>query len=387
MTTAIVLAAGSASRFASSCPESWNGERRKVHLEVEPGLAMWRVSFEKFRAHPEIDSVGIVCARDEQHEFSSANADFIVEGGATRGESCLAGVRAAEGADYVLVHDAARPFLSSELISRVLSATREFGAAIPVLPVVDTVKRGGDIVYETVDRRNLFTAQTPQGSRRDWLLEALEKGIEATDEAAALEAAGRPVYMVPGEAENEKITEFADFARVTARLYAVHPRVGVGYDVHPFSREPERPLMLGGVHFEGEAGLAGHSDGDAVLHAVTDALLGAIGRGDIGELFPDTDERWKGADSRQFVREAGRLVRSEAGEIGSLDVTVLAERPRIGAKREDMRRAIAEELQISESKVNIKATTAEGLGAIGRGEGIAAMAVATVYIRIRRQEN
>lgn len=386
MTTAIILAAGYSSRFARSCPANWKGETRKVHVEIEPRMPMWRLSYEQFRSHPHIESVGIVCRRGEINEFGVVDADFVVEGGKTRRDSCLAGVRAAEGAEYVLVHDAARPFLTSGLISRVLSATSEFGAAIPALPIVDTIKRGNDVARETVDRSELFSAQTPQGSRRDWLLEGLERSESATDEAAALEAIGKQARLVPGEVENGKITEFGDLTRMLTMLYPVHSMTGVGYDVHPFSHEAGRRLMLGGLWFEGEAGLAGHSDADPVLHAITDALLGAVGKGDIGGLFPDTDERWRNADSRVFLREAAGLVRSAGGEIGAIDVTVIAERPRIGQRRQEMRSAIAQELKISESKVNVKATTPEGLGAIGRAEGIAAMAAATVYIRSRRQE-
>jgi 2-C-methyl-D-erythritol 4-phosphate cytidylyltransferase/2-C-methyl-D-erythritol 2,4-cyclodiphosphate synthase len=379
MTTAVILAAGTSVRFSESCPQWWQGERRKVHLEVAPGVPLWRLSFDVFRQHPEIDSIGVVCTPGEEAEFSIA--DFVIPGGETRRDSSLAGVRAAARSKYVLVHDAARPFVSSELVSRVVAATREHGAAIPAVAVSDTVKRGTDVVEETIDRNGLNFAQTPQGSRRDWLVDALERHPGVTDESAALEADGHTVHIVPGDQSNLKVTHFSDFQATLDVVMPLKSVTGFGYDIHPFATDSERKLMLGGVHFEDENGLEGHSDADVVLHAITDAILGAIGEGDIGQLFPDTDPNWKDADSAVFLRQAGDLVRSKGGVIASIDSTVVAEKPKIGEKRKEMRQRIANILGIDQDCVNVKATTNEKLGSIGQGQGIAAFAVATIYVR------
>lgn len=381
MATAVILAAGSSVRFSESCPSWWQGDRRKVHLEVAPGVPLWRLSFDVFRQHPEIDSIGVVCTPGEEAEFSVA--DFVVPGGESRRDSSLAGVKAAGHAKCVLVHDAARPLVSSELVSRVVIATREHGAAIPAVAVSDTVKRGTEFVEETIDRTGLNVAQTPQGSRRDWLIDALEKHPNVTDEAAALEAAGHRVHIVPGDRSNSKITHFSDFQAMLDAVMPMRPVTGFGYDIHQFSTEPARRLMLGGIHFEGENGLEGHSDADVVLHAITDAILGAIGEGDIGQLFPDTDPIWKDADSAVFLREAGNLVQTKGGIIASIDSTVVAEKPKISGKRKEMRQRIAQILGIDQDCVNVKATTNEKLGSIGQGQGIAVFAVATIYVRQR----
>ncbi len=384
MTTAILLAAGSSSRFAATCPSAWPGERRKVHVHLEPSLPLWKVSFKTFRTHPRVDMVGIVCAPGEEHEFDDSDLDFVVRGGETRQQSSINGILAAKGADIVLIHDTARPGATPDLITRVIDATEEFGAAIPALPVVDTLKRATNYVESTIDRAGIFAAQTPQGSRKDWLLDALSQHAHVTDEASALEAAGRKVRVVEGDRFNHKITSFEDFQLMMDQQYSNEILSGIGYDIHRFSSKVGRVLVLGGVRFDGEPGLAGHSDADVVLHAVTDALLGAVSAGDIGQLFPDTDPAWKDADSRHFVREAVRRVSEAGGRVTSLDITILAESPKIGPRREQMREQIAQETGVDVSKINVKATTHEGLGAIGRGEGIAAIAIATVSSRIRR---
>ncbi|HET6644864.1 MAG TPA: 2-C-methyl-D-erythritol 4-phosphate cytidylyltransferase [Fimbriimonadales bacterium] len=362
MAFAVLLAAGSSTRFG----------RDKLRLVIS-GRPLWRLSFDTLANHPEVDGVGIVCREGCEQEFEGAGADFVIPGGKTRAESSLAGVSATPtGAEIVLVHDGARPFLPLGVVSRVISAAKEFGAGIPALPVADTVKRGAEWVEKTVPRAGLFLAQTPQAARRDWLIAALSAAPDATDEAMALENAGRRVRIVEGHAQNIKVTTKADLA---ARTVSV---TGFGYDVHAFSEDATRKLMLGGVHFPEGRGLHGHSDADVLLHAVTDAILGACGLGDIGQIFPDTDAEWRGADSLIFLREAVRRAREAGGRPAALDVTVLAEAPRLGEKRSEIRAILARELGVQESNTNVKATTAERLGAIGRGEGIAAMAVATV---------
>ena len=387
MIFAVLLAAGTSSRFERSCPSGWPKARKDKLQALFDGRPVWRAGYDALTGHRRISGVGIVCRSGAEDRFTGSGAAFVVPGGKTRLESARIGAAATpESASIILVHDAARPGLSPQLIDRVLSAAEKHGAAVPALPVKDTLKRGPDWVRETVDRRELYQAQTPQAARRDWLLSALSEAREATDEAMALERAGYKVKLVEGEESNIKITSLDDLLRQASLHSGMASSTGFGYDVHAFSQDKERPLMLGGVLFPGEPGLAGHSDADVVLHAITDALLGAIGRGDIGEHFPNTDKRWSSADSVIFLQEAARQIASMSGVVTSVDATILAERPKIGEHRQEMRSKIAQELGISSRRVNVKATTSEGLGAIGRGEGIAAMAVVTVYLPAGRIE-
>jgi 2-C-methyl-D-erythritol 4-phosphate cytidylyltransferase/2-C-methyl-D-erythritol 2,4-cyclodiphosphate synthase len=262
----------------------------------------------------------------------------------------------------------------------VLEATLRDGAAVPVVPVPDTVKEddGTGFVGRTVPRDALRLAQTPQGSRRDWLLEALaaaaREGIDPTDEAAALERAGRRVRLVPGHPGNLKITGSEDLEEARRRVVPAEWRVGNGFDVHRFA--PGRRLVLGGVEFPEETGLEGHSDADVVLHAAMDALLGAAGLGDIGGHFPPDDPAWEGADSRALAARVAARVREAGFEPVNLDLTVLCERPRLIARRGAMCRSMAEAFGMEPHRVSVKATTLEGLGALGRGEGIACQAAA-----------
>jgi len=295
--------------------------------------------------------------------------------------SALAGVDAASDAEVVLVHDAARPFVDPTLVAAVLSAVRLHGAAVPALAARDTIKRddGTGFVAETLDRETLRLAQTPQGARRDWMLEALRlavaSGVEATDEAQALERAGRRVALVPGDPANLKITTPDDWRDALRRFDEDDAlRVGHGFDVHRFGGT--RGLVLGGVAFPGEAGLVGHSDADVVLHAAMDALLGAAGLPDIGHYFPPGDPRFGGADSASLAREVAGHLRSAGFRIANLDLTLLAERPKIRERVGAMRDAIASCFLTEVARVGLKATTLEGLGALGRGEGIACHAVA-----------
>ena len=308
-----------------------------------------------------------------------------VAGGAARADSVQNGLAAAEGHAVVLVHDAARPFATPALALRVAEAAARDGAALAALPVTDTVKRaageGDPRVAETLDRRTLWLAQTPQGFRRDLLLSAYAAAgagaSQATDECSLVERLGAPVTLVPGEPGNFKITGSADVARARAALEAP-VAMGVGYDTHRFAAG--RRLVLGGVEFEGD-GLLGHSDADVCAHAIGDAILGAAGLGDLGRHFPDTDPRWKGVSSLLLLREIVRRAAERGWAVGNADVTLAAKRPKIAPRAEEMRARLAEALGVSPAQVNVKATTGEGMGFVGREEGIAAHAVALLVRR------
>jgi len=311
-----------------------------------------------------------------------------VAGGAARAESVRNGLAASEGA-VLLVHDAARPFATAALAERVAAAAARDGAALAALPVTDTVKRAltpagegdGARVAETLDRSTLWLAQTPQGFRRELLEHAFAAAgpaaAEATDECALVERLGAPVTLVPGEPGNFKITGPGDVARARA-LVEAPVAMGVGYDTHRF--EAGRRLVLGGVEFEGD-GLAGHSDADVCAHAIGDAILGAAGLGDLGRHFPDTDPRWKDVSSLTLLGEIARLAAGAGWTVGNADVTLAARRPRIAPRAAAMRERLAAALGISPAQLNVKATTGEGMGFVGRGEGIAAHAVALLVRR------
>jgi 2-C-methyl-D-erythritol 4-phosphate cytidylyltransferase/2-C-methyl-D-erythritol 2,4-cyclodiphosphate synthase len=304
----------------------------------------------------------------------------VVAGGPARADSVRNGLDALSGCGVVLVHDAARPFATSGLATLVGEAAARDGAALAAILVTDTVKRSGPgdppRVAATLDRRELWLAQTPQGFRRDLLLAAYRAaGAEAavaTDECALLERLGAPVTLVPGEPGNFKITSPEDVARARA-LTEAPVASGVAYDCHRF--EPGRKLILGGVEFEGD-GLLGHSDADVCAHAIGDAILGAAGLGDLGRHFPDTDPRWKGASSLRLLREIAAMAAVAGWRVGNADVTLAARRPKIAPRADEMRARLAEALGVSPAQVNVKATTGEGMGFVGRGEGIAAHAVA-----------
>ena len=376
---AIVVAAGSSSRLGGAIP--------KQFLELG-GESVASRAVRAMTACPGVDGVIVVLSRDEingPRDAALRRIDrvlAVVPGGSTRTASTLAGIEAASDADIVLVHDGARPFVDAALVSAVLDATRQHGAAVPALPARDTVKRddGAGFVAETLDRVALRLAQTPQGARRDWMLEALRlavaSGGEITDEAQALERAGRRVALVPGDPGNIKITTPDDWSDALRRFDEDDQpfRVGHGYDVHRFGGT--RGLVLGGVSFPGEEGLSGHSDADVILHAAMDALLGAAGLPDIGHYFPPDDPRYAFANSATLAREVAGHLRASGFRIANLDLTLLAERPKIRERAETMREAIAASLLIDPARVGLKATTLEGLGALGRGEGIGCHAVA-----------
>jgi 2-C-methyl-D-erythritol 4-phosphate cytidylyltransferase/2-C-methyl-D-erythritol 2,4-cyclodiphosphate synthase len=305
-----------------------------------------------------------------------------VAGGAVRADSVRAGLAALGAVDVVLVHDAARPFATSFLVRAVAEAAASSGAALAALAATDTVKRGsGDRVAETLDRKSVWLAQTPQGFRASLLRRAFEAAgtgaADATDECQLVERIGEPVVLVPGEASNFKITGADDLARARALLETA-VAMGVGYDVHAFA--PGRKLVLGGVEFEGD-GLLGHSDADICAHALCDAILGAAGLGDIGRHFPDTDPRWKGVSSLLLLREITARAAALGWAVGNCDVTLAARRPKIAPRADEMRSRLADAMGISPAQVNVKGTTGEGLGFVGRGEGIAAHAVALLVRR------
>jgi 2-C-methyl-D-erythritol 4-phosphate cytidylyltransferase/2-C-methyl-D-erythritol 2,4-cyclodiphosphate synthase len=302
----------------------------------------------------------------------------LVEGGAERADSVRAGLAAIEG-DAVLVHDAARPFCPPAVVDRLLASLEFFDGAAPVLPVGDTLARVGDTLEAPVDRTGLARVQTPQAFRLASVKAAYERwsGPSPTDETTVLRAAGMKVAAVEGDAALEKLTLPADFDRAEQWLAGrLSPRTGMGFDVHAFSGEG--PIMLGGIEVPHSRGLAGHSDADVVLHAITDALLGAAGLGDIGEHFPPSDPIWKGVSSDRFLAHAVRLLRARGAIIDHVDCTIIAEEPKVGPHRSAMRARIAGIIGISSDQVSVKATTTEGLGFTGRREGIAAQAVASV---------
>ncbi|HZZ83415.1 MAG TPA: 2-C-methyl-D-erythritol 4-phosphate cytidylyltransferase [Anaeromyxobacteraceae bacterium] len=304
-----------------------------------------------------------------------------VAGGPARADSVRNGLAALPDCALVLIHDAARPFATPALAREVVVAASEAGAALAALAATDTVKRaapGERRVAGTIDRREVWLAQTPQGFRAEVLRRAFDAAgpdaALATDECALVERAGGEVRLVPGESGNFKITSPADVERARARLEAP-VAMGIGYDVHPFA--PGRRLILGGVEFEGEGdGLLGHSDADICAHAIGDAVLGAAGLGDLGRHFPDTDPRWKGVSSLFLLRHIAGLAAERGWRVGNCDVTLAARRPKVAPRAEEMRARLAEALGVSPAQVNVKATTGEKLGFVGRAEGIAAHAVA-----------
>ncbi len=378
---AVIVAAGQGTRLGSSVP--------KPFLELA-GISLVVRAVRAICACPGIDGAVVVLAEDQmagpQERALRAEPSVlaVVPGGSTRMRSVLAGVEAAD-AEIVLVHDAARPFVDPSVVAAVLAATRRHGAAVPAVPVRDTVKAddGAGFVAATVDRAPLRLAQTPQGARRDVLLDALRRavreGFEATDDAQAIEHAGVGVALVAGDPGNVKITSSEDWDRAVRRAEGDREpdlRVGHGFDVHRFGGSG--PLVLGGTVFEGEAGLAGHSDADVVLHAAMDAVLGAAGLPDIGHQFPPDDEAYAGADSRRLASEVAARLADGGWAVSNLDLTVVAERPRIGPRVEAMRGAIAACFGLDPARVGVKATTHERLGALGRGLGVACHAVALV---------
>jgi 2-C-methyl-D-erythritol 4-phosphate cytidylyltransferase/2-C-methyl-D-erythritol 2,4-cyclodiphosphate synthase len=373
--TALIVAAGRGERLGAGLPKQYR---------LLGGKPVLRRAVEALARHPAIAAVRVVIGAGQSDLASEAlegiDVGELIEGGAERADSVRAGLARIEG-DAVLVHDAARPFCPPAVIDRLLAPLEFFEGAAPVLAVGDTLARASDRLEEPVDRRGMVRVQTPQAFRLEALRAAYESwtGSAPTDETTVARAAGLSVAPVEGDAALEKITTPADFARAEEWLAArLIPRTGIGFDVHAFAGEG--PIIMGGLAIPHRRGLAGHSDADVVLHAITDALLGASGLGDIGEHFPPSDPQWKGASSGLFLAHAARLIRERGGIVDHIDCTVICEEPKVGPHRLEMRRKVAALLGLGEGQVSIKATTTEGLGFTGRREGIAAQAVANIRL-------
>jgi len=383
-TAVVLVAAGRGLRAGAGGP--------KQYREIGGVPVIYR-AMEAFSRHADVFAVQPVVNPDDSAMFTAAVAGLSheapVNGGATRQASVLAGLEALarHKPDIVLIHDAARPFVSEGVISRAIDAASRTGAAIPVVPVTDTIKVTGENgnVEDTPDRARLRIAQTPQSFRFDVILEAHRRAAkdgrsDFTDDAAIAEWAGLTVATFEGDVANMKLTTPEDFVREEARLASLlgDIRTGTGYDVHAFGEGDH--LMLCGVRVPHTKGFLAHSDGDVGLHALVDAILGALADGDIGSHFPPSDAKWKGASSDQFLQYAIERVTQRGGRIANLEVTMICERPKIGPLRDTMRARIAEISGVDVSRVAVKATTSERLGFTGREEGIAATACATIRL-------
>jgi 2-C-methyl-D-erythritol 4-phosphate cytidylyltransferase/2-C-methyl-D-erythritol 2,4-cyclodiphosphate synthase len=376
---ALIVASGRGQRFGGALPKQYQP------LAGQPVL---RHCLERFRRHPRVGAVRAVIDPADRALYDAAaqGLDLLAPaaGGPTRQESVRLGLESlsATPPERVLIHDGARPLIEPALIERVLDGLGAHAAVLPALPVSDTLKRvAGGTVSGTVERRGLSRAQTPQGFDYRQILAAhrAARGAELTDDSAVAEAAGMRVAVVAGDEVNLKITDPADLARAERLLgRALLARTGLGFDVHRLG--PGDGLVLLGVRLEGPLRLIGHSDADVGLHALTDALLGTLGAGDIGSHFPPGEARWAGADSALFLDHARRLIADAGGRIEHVDVTLICERPRIGPHRARMVDRLASLLALPPGRVSVKATTTEQLGFVGRGEGIAAQAVATVSL-------
>lgn len=377
---ALIVAAGRGTRFGGGLAKQYR---------LLDGRPVLRHSLAILAAHPAVSAVRAVIHQDDRALYDTAasglNVLDPVPGGAKRQESVRLGLESLEsmGFDAVLVHDAARPFLSRALVSQVLDGLVDADGAVPGLPVADTLKRAAadGAITATVPRDGLWRAQTPQGFRFQALLNAHRAAIgqALTDDAAVIEAAGGRVRLVQGDEANRKITLPDDMAASDGAAPALLlPRVGFGFDVHGFVEGES--VTLCGVEVPHTARLSGHSDADVALHALADALYGAVGAGDIGRHFPPSDMRWKGAPSALFLTHARDMVRALGGRIAHVDVTIICESPKVGPHRAAMVSRVADLLELPEERVSVKATTTEGLGFTGRREGIAAQAVTTVLM-------
>jgi len=374
-TTALIVAAGKGERLGGALPKQYR---------LLGGKPMLRRAVEALIGHPAIARVRVVVGAGQEALAGDALAGLdvgsLIEGGSERAYSVCAGLQQVE-TDAVLVHDAARPFCPPSVIDRLIAPLEFFDGAAPVLPVSDTLAKASDKLGEPVDRQGIVRVQTPQAFRTVPLRNAYEdwRAAPPTDETTVARAAGLTVASVEGDPLLEKITTEADFQRAEQWLASrMTQRTGLGFDVHAFGGKG--PLMMGGIEIPHERGLAGHSDADVVLHAITDALLGAAGLGDIGEHFPPSDPQWKGASSSVFLGRAAELIRERGGIIDHVDCTIICEEPKVGPYRLAMRRAAAAILGVTEEQVSIKATTTEGLGFTGRREGIAAQALASIRL-------
>ncbi len=377
---AVIVAAGRGVRAGGDVPKQY------ARIGGEPVL---RRTVGVFAAHPAISTVVAVIHPDDEalaRQAAGPAQVHFVDGGASRQESVYNGLKFLDNLnpEFVLVHDAARPFVTADIIGKCLDAARRHGAAAAGVPMADTVKRtdGAGIVTDTIARDRLWRAQTPQAFRyRDLLAaHAAAAGRALTDDAAVAEAAGLAVAMSPGSEDNFKITAAEDLARADRMARASADRrvtvVGQGFDVHAFG--PGDRIVLCGVRIDHSHGLEGHSDADAALHALTDAILGALGEGDIGQHFPDSDPQWRGAASDRFVRHALGLVAAADGRLINLDLTLVCERPKLQPHYGAMKRRLCALTGLPPARVGLKATTTEKLGFTGRGEGLAAQAVVSL---------
>jgi 2-C-methyl-D-erythritol 4-phosphate cytidylyltransferase / 2-C-methyl-D-erythritol 2,4-cyclodiphosphate synthase len=377
-TVALLVAAGSGSRAGGGLPKQYRDIAGKPLL----------VHALDHLAATKIDEIHVVIGAGQEGLYRVAVGDrplpAPVPGGAERQDSVRRGLEAiaAEGgAETILIHDAARPFLPSGVAERLIGALGVHEGAVPVLPVVDTLARGETVLGEPVEREGLLRVQTPQAFRFEPILAAHRawRGAAATDDAQVARAAGLRIATVAGDPRLEKLTYEEDFVRAEEHLAGrLVSRTGLGFDVHAFAEGEE--LWLGGLLIPHARGLKGHSDADVLLHAVTDAILGALGEGDIGDHFPPTDPKWRGAPSSLFVEHAQSLVAQRGGRIDHVDATIVCEAPRIGPYRAAMRERLAALLGVAEGRISIKATTTERLGFTGRGEGIAVQAAATIRL-------
>ena len=379
--TAIIAAGGRGERFGGGVPKQLTSVAGRAILERSVGA---------FAAHPLISEVIValppeIAANPPAYLSGTGTPVRIVDGGARRQDSVANAFRAAAStADVIVIHDAARPFPSADLIARTIAAAAEKGAALAALRARDTVKRArASTVIETIPRESVYLAQTPQAFRPNVLADALALAGDATDEASLAERAGYPVALVDGEETNIKITTPADLvlAEAIARSNgsakpARTGRAGTGYDSHRFV--DGRPLILGGITIPSDRGLAGHSDADALCHAITDAILGAAAAGDIGRYFPDTDPKWKDASSIALLKQAVAVVRGRGFEVGNVDATVIAERPKLAPYLDGIRASLAGAIGIDVDRVSVKGKTSEGMDAAGRGEGIVVHAIAQI---------
>jgi 2-C-methyl-D-erythritol 4-phosphate cytidylyltransferase / 2-C-methyl-D-erythritol 2,4-cyclodiphosphate synthase len=375
-TTALIVAAGQGVRAGAGLPKQFRTLGGKTVLAH---------AIDALVGHPRIDAVRVVIGDGQDAAYRAAvgdrDLDDPVIGGASRRESVAAGLAAISG-DHVLIHDAARPFLPAEIVDRLIDALVHAPGAVPALPIVDTLARADTSLGPVVPRDGIVRVQTPQAFRLDAIRRAhaaWDATREATDDAQVARAAGLEVAIVEGSPLLDKLTQPTDFEAAERRLAAsLVSRTALGFDVHCFTAGDH--LWLGGVKVAHTRGLAGHSDADVALHALTDALLGTIGDGDIGTHFPPSDPQWRGAASHRFLTYArDRIVRA-GGRIDHVDLTIVCEEPKVGPHRAAIRARVAELLCLEETKVSVKATTTERLGFTGRREGIAAQAAATVRL-------
>lgn len=373
--SAIIVAAGRGTRAGGQLPKQW---------QLVAGLPVIAWTLAAFASHPSRPAIVLVINPADEPRLSAIDlpeGTRVVHGGATRDASVRAGLEASPDG-IVLIHDVARPCVSPEVISAVISAATEHGAAAPALPVTDALWIGGTTVDGVQDRTGLLRAQTPQGFRRDKILAAHDayQGTPADDVEVA-RSAGMTVHIVPGDERNLKITNPGDFARAAALLSpqkdtAMDIRTGNGFDVHRFG--PGDHVMLCGVAIPHDRGLQGHSDADVGLHTITDAIYGALAEGDIGQHFPPSDPQWKGAESHIFLTHAVGLAKTKGYAITHVDCTLICEFPKIGPQTSTMRAKLQEIINIDIDRISVKATTSERLGFTGRGEGIACLATATL---------